>query len=53
MEKMIILNIEHKEHMFNHFRWFWIRSVYDFKKKYNVRSIFNYFLVEIIYTLCA
>lgn len=30
MEKMIILNIEHKEPMLNHFRWFWIKSAYDF-----------------------
>lgn len=53
MEKMIILNIEHKEHMFNHFRWFWIRSVYDFTQKDNVRSCFNYLRGELIFTLGA
>lgn len=52
MEKMIILTIEHKEPIFNHFRWFWIKSVYDFTQKDNV-SCLNYLRGERIFTLGA
>ena len=50
MNKQVILSIESKDSVFKEYRWFWVRSVYDFVPKDNAKACTDYLKGERIFT---